>query len=320
MPTDLPSGRTQPRFAGISSFMRLPRLADAVGSLDWIVYGAPFDGGTTYHPGARFGPRGVRDASQYVKPVMYEAEVDLAAQLSIADAGDAPVQPYSCEGTIESATEFAKTLGEASVTRLLAIGGDHAVALANIRVAWERAGKPASGLPLLHFDAHLDTADAVWGESYGHASVLRRAIEDGCVDPERTLSIGFRGTLNTLDDLEYATGKGIEVVSMMRWVTERAAADRAIAQWRASINVDPAYLTFDIDCVDPAFAPGTGTPACGGFSSVEVLSILRRFDGLPLAGADIVEVCPARDTAGITALLAAQIAAEILAIDASARS
>ncbi len=322
MPTDLPSGRIQPRFAGIATFMRMPRLCDvgpANSPCDWVVYGIPFDGGTTFHPGARFGPRGIREGSQYIKPVNFEAEVDLATALSMADGGDSPVEPYSCSGTLECATEFAKSLGDPARTRLLALGGDHSVALANIRVAWERAGSPKAGLPVLHFDAHLDTADAVWGEQYGHASVLRRGIEDGCIDPERTLSIGFRGPLNTLDDLEYARSKGIEVVSMMRWVEERAAADRAIAQWRSSINVDPCYLTFDIDCVDPAFAPGTGTPCCGGFTSAEVLSILRRFDGLPLAGADVVEVCPARDCAGITALLAAQVAAEILAIDASAR-
>lgn len=321
MPTDLPSGRIQPRFAGIATFMRAPQLSQVRPEhlpVDWAVYGIPFDGGTTYHPGARFGPRAIREASQYIKPINFEAELDLARELSIADAGDAIVAPYSCEGTLEAAVEFAGKVGDPSRTRLLALGGDHSVALANIRVAWERAGRPISGLPVLHLDAHLDTADSIWDERYGHASFLRRGIEDGCIDPERTLSIGFRGPLNTMDDLEYATGKGIEVVPMSRWVEDRASVDRAIHEWRASINQDGVYITFDIDAIDPAFAPGTGTPCCGGFSTAEALALLRRFEGMRLAGADVVEVCPARDVSGITALAAAHVAFEILSIDAGA--
>ncbi|MDA1008252.1 MAG: agmatinase [Planctomycetota bacterium] len=322
MPTDLPSGRVQPRFAGIATFMRVPLLAlvrPEHQPVDWVIYGVPFDGGTTYHPGARFGPRAIRDASQYIKPINFEAELDLAREFSMADGGDAPVAPFSCEGTLESVVEFAEDLGDPSRTKLLALGGDHSIALANIRVAWERAGRPASGLPLLHFDAHLDTAEAIWDERYGHASFLRRGIEDGCIDPERTLSIGFRGPLNTMEDLEYATGKGIEVVPMSRWIDDRKGVDRSIAQWRASINQDPVYVTFDIDCIDPAFAPGTGTPCCGGFSTAEVLSILRRFETMRLAGADVVEVCPSRDVAEITALAASHVAFEILSLDAGSR-
>ena len=320
MPTDLPSGRTQPRFAGISSFMRLPRLADAVGSLDWIVYGAPFDGGTTYHPGARFGPRAIRDASQYIKPASMEHGVNIAESFSLADGGDAPVAPYSCADTLDCVTAFAQGLGQADATHLLALGGDHSIALANIRVAWERTGRPASGLACVVFDAHVDTVDSVWDERYGHASYLRRAIEDGCIDAARTLVVGVRGSLNTLEDLAYPRSKGIALVPMQAFTNDFASAERQVLEFRGRIGDAPLYLSFDVDAVDPAFAPGTGTPVCGGFSSADALGLLRRFAGAQLVGADVVEVCPARDVGAATATLAAQLAFEMLCLDAVGRA
>ena len=319
MPTDLPNGRTQPRFAGIATFMRMPRLADAPEPADWVVYGAPFDGGTTYHPGARFGPLAIRDASQYIKPASLELGVTISEAFSLADAGDSPVAPYSCEDNLDALTAFAQGLGTADSTHLLALGGDHSSALANIRVAWERARRPATGLACVIFDAHADTVDAVWDERYGHASYLRRAIEDGCIDPHRTLIIGVRGSLNTLEDLAYPRSKGIALAPMSGFIDDFASAERSVLEFRGRVADAPMYMSFDVDCVDPAFAPGTGTPVCGGFSSAEALGLVRRFAGAQLVGADVVEVCPARDHAGVTALLAAQVAFEFLCIDAAGR-
>ncbi|MSR69615.1 MAG: agmatinase [Phycisphaerales bacterium] len=321
MPTQLPSGRVQPRFAGISTFMRFPRLSDLGDDSppDWIVFGAPFDGGTTFHPGARFGPRAIRDASQYLKPASIELEVDLSATFSLADGGDSPVAAYSCSDNLELLTTFAQGLGQSAQSHLLALGGDHSISLANIRVAWERAGRPATGLAAIIFDAHLDTVDTVWDESYGHASFLRRAIEDGCVDAARTLIIGVRGSLNTLDDLQFAHSKHITLVPMSRFIDDFASGERAVLEFRDRIGDAPVYLSCDVDAVDPAFAPGTGTPVCGGFTSAQMLGILRRFQGAQVVGADVVEVCPARDLSANTAMLAAQIAFEILCLDAVGR-
>jgi len=319
MPTELPSGRAQPRFAGIATFMRFPSLSAGAEAPDWVVYGAPFDGGTTYHPGARFGPRAIRDASQYIKPASLELGVNIAEVFTLADAGDAPIAPYSCEDNLEAVTAFAQGLGAPDSTHLLALGGDHSIALANIRVAWERAARPASGLACVVFDAHADTVDSVWDERYSHASYLRRAIEDGCVDPHRTLIIGVRGSLNTLDDLTYPRSTGISIAAMSSFVDDFASAERSVLEFRGRIGDAPLYASFDVDSVDPAFAPGTGTPVCGGFSSAEALGLLRRFSGAQLVGADVVEVCPSRDHGGTTALLAAQVAFEMLSLDAVGR-
>ncbi len=314
--TILPDPRQTPRFAGISTFCRYPEIADVEpvnAPVDWAIYGAPFDGGVTYRPGARFGPRAVREASQYVKAHHLEHGVTVTDVLSIADAGDAPVKPYSCEANAGAVAEFARGLGEEKTTRLMAIGGDHSIALANLRATWERRGKPRAGLALLHFDSHLDTVDAVWGEKYGHASPFIRAVEEGLIDPRRMISIGVKGPLNTPADLEFAQKHGVTLVTYERWRREGAAP---IAQFLQRLGGAESYLSFDIDVVDPAFAPGTGTPSVGGLTSAEALGLLRGLRGANIVGADVVEVLPAQDVAGITALLAAHVAFEVLALDA----
>jgi agmatinase len=315
--TSLPNARVFPRFAGVATFCRFPLLEsvpDAALPLDWIVYGIPFDGGVTYRPGARFGPRAIREASQYIKPYNPALDVNIAAALSLADGGDAPVKPYSCRENIDSACAFAMQLGHADHTKLLAVGGDHSVAYANIKATWQRRGSPRGGLPLLHFDAHLDTADAVWGEKWGHASPLIRAIEDGLIDPARMLSIGIRGPLNDAADLGFARQRVIEIASFEEW--RRSGATEAIEKFRARVGSAETYVSFDIDCVDPAFAPGTGTPVSGGFTAAEVLGLLRQFAGLNIAGADVVEVLPDRDVSDITALLASHVIFELLSVAA----
>lgn len=315
--TTLPNARQFPRYAGVATFCRFPRLDDVPAGqrpVDWAVYGIPFDQGVTYRPGARFGPRAIRNESQYIKPVHLEYGLNLAQRLSMADAGDAPVQAFEQKGTLDAACEFAMSIGDAAHTKLLAVGGDHSVAYANIRATWQRRGKPKGGLAVLHFDAHLDTIDEISGSKWSHGSPFRRAHEDGFIDPTRMLSVGVRGPLNTTEDLEYGRKHGF---TMLTADHARSAEGReAIARFVYSLGNDETYLTFDIDCVDPAFAPGTGTPCCGGFTSAEALSLLRLCKGANIVGADVVEVLPDRDVQGITALLASHVLFEILALDA----
>jgi agmatinase len=306
--TVLPDPRRSPRFSGVCTFCRYP-LIDQVAKeslpLDWAIYGIPFDGGVTYRPGARFGPRAIREASQYVKRYSIEHDIDLPDALSLADAGDAPVEPYSIKGTLDSACDFAAGVGDPKATRLFAVGGDHSIAYANIRATWLRRGKPKKGLALLHFDSHLDTVDSVWGERWGHASPFIRAIEDGLIDPRRMLSVGIKGPLNTANDLKFAGNHGVTILTYEQWRRSIREGTREVETFVRELEGGEAYLSFDIDCIDPAFAPGTGTPCVGGFTSAEALGLLRSLRGANIVGADVVEVLPDRDPAGITSLLAA---------------
>jgi agmatinase len=322
MPTQLPNPRVSPRFAGLVTFGRYPRMEDVAAEhlpVDWCIYGVPFDSGVTYRPGARFGPRAVREASQYLKRFHIEHNVDVCEKLSLADAGDSPVKPYDLKENAACVTEWAFGLaaGSRDVTKLLAIGGDHSIAYANIRATWLRQGSPKGGLALVHFDSHLDTVDAVWGNQWGHASPFIRAIEDGLVDPTRMLSIGIKGPLNSGSDLDYAKSKGIRIVTREEAARLGATgSNQLLREFVQSMTGRPAYVTFDIDVVDPAFAPGTGTPSVGGFSSTEALALLRALRGINLVGADVVEVLPDRDVAGITSFLAAHVVFEMLALAA----
>lgn len=323
--TTLPDSREHPRFSGISTFGRYPRIQDLAAPPDWAIYGVPFDTGVTYRPGARFGPRSIRDASQYLKNYSIEHDVDICEILSLADAGDAPVKPYDVKETLDAAAAFAATLGEPTgtpmgnnQTKLFALGGDHSIAYANIRATAERFGAP---LALLHFDSHLDTVDTVWGNRWTHASPFIRAIDDGLINPKQMLSVGIKGPLNTRQDLNYAKDHGVTIITYNQY--KHHTGQSTITEFVRKLNNQPTYLTFDVDCIDPAFAPGTGTPCPGGFTSAEALDLIRSLAGANIVGADVVEVLPDRDlggTGGVTAFLAAHIAFEILALDALRRS
>jgi len=321
MRTVMPNPRRSPRYAGVCTFFRFP-LLEAVAKdhqpMDWVAYGVPFDSGVTYRPGARFGPRAIREESQYVKPYHLEHDLNVAERLSCADGGDAPVLPYDLKGSLEGVTEFARGLGDSQKTRLLAFGGDHSIAYANIKATWERGGKPKGGLALVHFDAHLDTVDEIAGSQWSHGSPFRRAQEDGLIDMKRMLSIGIRGPMNRADDLDFARDNGATIVTADEARTGRGA--RAIQDFIGRLDGAETYLTFDVDCVDPAFAPGTGTPVCGGFTSAEALAMLKGCAGINVVGADVVEVLPDRDFSGITALLAAHVGMEVLALAARAQA
>lgn len=315
MPTELLDTRLFPRFAGVCTFCRYPLFANVAPAnrpLDWAIYGAPFDGGVTYRPGARFGPRAIREASQYIKPYHLQHGVNVAEKLSICDAGDAPMKPFDVKQTLDVVSAFAFSLADPT-TRLFAVGGDHSIAYANIKATWERRGKPAGGLALIHLDSHLDTVDQIWGEAWSHGSVFRRAIEDGLIDPKAMISIGVKGPLNTANDLDFAKDQGITLITYEQMF--RDGQDR-LKQFLKQLGTRETYFTFDIDVIDPAYAPGTGTPSIGGFTSAEALALIRAFKGVNIIGADVVEVLPDRDPAGITSLLAAHILFEIIALSA----
>jgi len=317
--TILTDTRRSPRFAGIPTFLRYPALdlvPEESRPIDWAIYGVPYDSGVTYRPGSRFGPRAIRDASQYVKRYSMRHDVDVCAALSLCDAGDAPVETYSPKGNAERVAGWAQNLADAG-TRLMAVGGDHSIAYANIRATYERQGRPEGGLALLHFDAHLDTVDEVWGEKWGHASPFIRAIEDGLVNPVRMISVGIRGPLNTKTDLDYARQHGVTIVTVDD--LREPGGRETVADFVRRQGEHPAYVTFDIDAVDPAYAPGTGTPAVGGLTSAEALDLVFTLKGANVVGADVVEVLPDRDPAGVTALLAASLMFEILCLDAVRR-
>lgn len=334
--TVLPDARVSPRFAGIATFCRYPRLEDVAPEnrpIDWALYGVPFDGGVTFRPGARFAPRAIREASQYVKRYSMAHDVDVCDALSLCDAGDAPVWPFDIQKTLDAVGEFAADLADRD-TRLLAVGGDHSVAYANIRATYSRWNEPEGGLALIHFDAHLDTVDSVWGEKRSHASPFRRAIEEGFINPRRMLSIGARGPLNRGDDLDFARSAGVTLVTRDELLPGGpgvvvgsggilSPGMQKVRAFLGALKDTPAYLTFDIDVVDPAFAPGTGTPSPGGLSSSEAVSLLRTLRGVQIVGADVVEVLPDRDVggpAGITSMLASQVIFEVLSLDAARRA
>lgn len=322
--TVLPDARTTPRYAGLSTFGRYPRLEDVAPEnrpVDWAIVGSVYDCGVTYRPGARFGARAIREQSQYLKPYHIEHDLWLTHEFSMADAGDAPLDPFNAKHNAEVLAAHLTTVGDPS-SKVMMLGGDHSNTLGALRAAHERAGRPDGGLAMIHFDSHVDTVDVTMGEKYSHASPFIRAVEEGVLDARRMLSVGVKGPLNTPKDLDYAKEHGVELVTYEEW---RREGTERIDAFLKSLGDDPCYFTFDIDCVDPVYAPGTGTPSVGGFTSAEVLELLRHIarahpsGGPNLVGADVVEVLPDRDVAGNTALLAAHVAFEILCLSALAQ-
>ncbi|WP_270934958.1 agmatinase [Falsiroseomonas oryzae] len=309
-------GAVTPRFAAPATFMRLPLRPDAAG-LDIAILGIPWDGGTTNRPGARHGPRELRNASTLIRRVHPVSLVAPTALCRIADLGDAAVNPVDLHATL--------ALVEARVAELraggawtLAAGGDHLISLPVLR-GIVRAAPGLAPLGMVHFDAHSDTNDSYFGGSrYTHGTPFRRAVEEGLLDPRRIVQIGIRGSLYDAADMHWAAQAGIRILTIEE--AEAMGPDAVAAEARRVVGGAPAYLTFDIDSLDPAFAPGTGTPEPGGFTPRETMRILRGLRGLQIVGADLVEVAPPFDPAGVTALAGATMMFEILCLMAEARS
>jgi agmatinase len=286
-----------PRFSGPRTFMRLP-LVESLTDVDAAVIGVPTDDAVSFRSGARFGPEAIRSASVLLRPFDPELKIDLAKALSIIDAGDAPTVPgYQIE-TLERVADHLVPFHEAGVVPLV-LGGDHSIALAELRAAAAVHGP----LALVHLDAHADTWDSYYGARYFHGTVFRRAVEEGLIDPARSIQAGMRGTLYGAEDEELSRELGFEVLP---WSTLRDGDPSEFGrQVLRRVAGRPVFLSFDIDFVDPAFAPGTGTPEVGGPSSAEVLDLLRSLAGLEVVACDCVEVAPSYDAGGVTAWLAA---------------
>ncbi len=293
-----------PRYAGPATFARLPRL-DEVARADVAVLGVPFDSGVSYRPGARFGPGHIRESSRLLRPYNPAVDIEPFARQQVADAGDLAVNPFSLDEAIATVEQGARGLLERT-DRVLTLGGDHTIALPLLRAVAARHGPVA----VVHFDAHLDTWDTYFGAAYTHGTPFRRAAEEGLLDRGGCLHVGTRGSLYSADDLGQDQRLGFDVITApdveylgVRGVVERIAervADR------------PVYVSVDIDVLDPAHAPGTGTPEAGGLTSRELLSVLRSFATVDLVGGDIVEVAPAYDHAQITGIAAAHVGYELL--------
>lgn len=295
-----------PRFAGSPTFLRLPYQSDLSG-LDVAIYGIPFDGAASFRPGARFGPRAVREMSSLLRPFNRVLDIDPYRLLNCADAGDCPVNPFNTLESLELMANHYERVVRAGVTPL-SYGGDHLVALGVLRGLAAARGSVA----VLQIDAHLDTWDSYFGNKYTHGSFMKRAIEEELVDVNHSLQVGIRGPLFSPKDMDDVRALGIDILPMDAMVDW--SVDQIAAAIQARIGDAPVYLTFDVDGVDPAFTPGTGTPEIGGFTSQQMMALLHRLKGLNLVGADIVEVSPAYDTAGITALFAARVGFEVLSL------
>jgi agmatinase len=304
--------REMPRFAGVRTFMRAPHTTDLAG-VDAAVYGIPFDTATTYRTGTRFGPEAIRSASVLLRPYNPALDVNVVETLSIVDYGDVPVSPGDTQRTYGQVEEALAPLVEAGVFPL-ALGGDHSVTLAELRVLARRHGP----LALVQLDAHGDTWDEYFGQRYFHGTTFLRAVEEKLIEPAASVQAGLRGSLFEDGDLESARELGFAVLSCDQL---RALAPGSYASLvRERTGTRPVFVSFDVDVLDPAFAPGTGTPEVGGLSTAEALAFLRALRGINLVGADVVEVSPPYDGPGQqTALAAANVAYELLSLRALAQ-
>ena len=295
-----------PRYAGIATFARLPRLED-VARYDVAIIGVPFDSGVTYRPGARFGPAAIREASRLLRPYNPALGVRPFDDQQVVDAGDVAATPFDIPQALAS---IEQRLGAilADEAKFAVLGGDHTVALPALRALHRQHGPVA----LVHFDAHLDTWDTYFEAPYTHGTPFRRAFEEGLLQTDQCVHVGTRGSLYAPTDLADDSAMGFEVITADE-VGEAGVAATA-SRIRAVLGERPTYISLDIDVLDPAHAPGTGTPEAGGMSARELLGILRGLEGLRLVGCDVVEVAPAYDHAEITAVVAANAMYELLSI------
>ncbi|MDE0310315.1 MAG: agmatinase [Acidiferrobacterales bacterium] len=304
-PVEPVSGTIVPRYAGPSTFCRLPEIRD-VPYCDVAIVGIPFDSGTSYRPGARFGPQAIRQASRHLRYNFHPAySTEPFREIQVADAGDVACSPYNIQeaiGQIESAaSEF---LDQAET--IISLGGDHTIAVPLLRAMHRRHGPVA----LVHFDAHLDTWDTYFSAPYTHGTPFRRAAEEGLFDDEHSMHVGIRGPLYSSEDLRQDEELGFKVIHCDE--LNEMGPEHVARRIRDRVGDVPLYLSIDIDVLDPAHAPGTGTPEIAGLSSRELVNILRGLKSLKIVGADVVEVAPAYDHAEMTSLAAATLVFEVV--------
>ncbi len=300
-----------PRFSGVRTFARLPYVTTTE-EVDVTVLGIPFDTGVSYRAGARFGPAAIRDASSLLRPYNPAVNVDVFGTLSVTDSGDIAIVPGYIEDSYERIEAGLKPVLDAGVIPI-SLGGDHSITLAELRAVARRYGP----VGLAHFDAHSDTWDEYFGRKYNHGTTFKRAAEEGLLDLSRSIQVGMRGPVYDAGDYEVARNLGFAFMpnTEMRRYSMPGVAEIVLER----VGQGPAFLTFDVDFVDPAYTPGTGTPEVGGVTSWEALQLLRGLQGIHFVAFDIVEVLPAYDPSQITALLAANIAYEMLTLVAARR-
>jgi len=306
-------GTKVPRYAGAATFARLPTI-EAVSDYDIAVLGAPFDGGVSYRPGARFGPAAIRQASRHLRPA-YHPDLDVSpfSVVQAVDAGDVPCNPFDIDEALQQIDDYAREL-VSDRHFLVTLGGDHTVALGTLRAVHRVHGPVA----LIHFDAHLDTWDTYFGASRTHGTVFRRAFEEGLLLPDASIHVGIRGPLYDRTDLDDDKRFGFQTIRTVDM--DRLGIDEILGRVRTRVGNAPIYLSVDIDVLDPAFAPGTGTPEVGGFTSRELLRLLRGLPAEHLVASDIVEVSPPYDHAETTSLAAATVAYDIMSLKAQHHS
>jgi guanidinopropionase len=301
-----------PRFAGLSTFMRLPAVTSPA-EVDVALIGVPFDGGTTNRAGARHGPREIRNQSSLMRRVHHVSGVAPYDLVRVGDLGDAPINPIDLKDALGKIEAFFAGVRAAGATPITA-GGDHLISLPILRALGR--GRP---LGMIHFDAHSDTNDRYFGDNpYTHGTPFRRAVEEGLLDPKRIVQIGIRGSIYDPADYDFAKANGIRIIFIEEFA-RRGPAD-VIGEARDIIGGKPVYISFDIDSIDPSMAPGTGTPEIGGITTREAQEMLRLLAGLDIAGADVVEVAPPFDLGGITALAGATVMFELLCVIAANRA
>jgi agmatinase len=308
-------GTRVPRYAGDATFARLPAI-DAVGDYDVAILGVPFDGGTSYRPGARFGPMHVRQSSRHLRPA-YHVELDVAPfeTIQVVDAGDVACTPFSIDDAVRQIEAHAHDVqGDRRDRRIVAVGGDHTIALPMLRSVVRQHGPVA----LVHFDAHLDTWDTYFDAPVTHGTVFRRAFEENLLAEDHSVHLGIRGPLYDRIDLKDDADFGFKAIRASD--LDRIGLEAAVQQVKDRVGDTPVYVSIDIDVLDPAFAPGTGTPEMGGLTSRELLALLRRLGGLNIVGADVVEVAPAYDHAELTTLAAATVVYDLVSLMAGGRT
>lgn len=295
-----------PRFCNSGNFMRMERRASADG-LDFAIYGIPFDTGSSYRSGSRFGPQGIRNISVMMKPNNPVHEINILDHLKGADLGDVNVVPGYILPTYEAIEEFTSSIIDAGALPI-ALGGDHSITLPELRAIARKHG-PVS---LVHFDSHADINDQVFGQLYNHGTPFRRAHEEGLIDTTRSIQVGMRGSLYDLNEFRLAAGLGFTLIPTHE--VRAMGLPAVVDEIKRVVGGNKAFLTFDIDFIDPAFAPGTGTPEVGGYSTFEAISLIRGLTGIDFVGFDVVEVAPPYDVAEITSLAAANLVFEFLSL------
>jgi agmatinase len=300
-----------PRFSDVRTFMRLPNTRD-LPNADATIVGAPFDTGATFRAGARFGPEGIRSVSHLLRRYNPSLDVAVFDHISVIDYGDVPVVPGYIESSYERIAKGLEPIHRAGVVPIV-LGGDHSIALPELRAAAAVHGP----LALVQFDSHPDTWDSYFGERHTHGTPFRRAVEEGLLDTSRSIQVGMRGSIYDRGDWDDAREMGFDLVPTdeVRELGIPSVIDRISGRTEGA----KVYVSFDVDFVDPAYAPGTGTPEIGGFTSREAQEFVRGLAGLEIVGCDVVEVYPAYDHAQITALLAANVAHEVLSLIAFSR-